>query len=361
MNGPDDLIAEEFAFAPPRTSPEPDPRREWQIWSAADIDEWPDVPQEWIVEKLVPRGSMGFITAPPKTWKSWLLADMAAHISHAQFKPTRWLGEFLCTPVNTLIVSCEDRLPRIKRRIEEIVIAQGWQDFPLLGLDVVAHPKLRLNDSESMKRLYDTVHEAKAEFLILDPLCRMIPGLDENSATDMGSVVTILEALRDDLHLTLEIADHTGKPSNEARYRYPRPSSFDQRGSTAKFGGAEFMICMNRGRSGCIQVEVDAKDGDAESFDIDVSPPGCTNRPKFSYASIGADRADLIAERIAKGAANRDRVAAAIGKGRWLGRAAICKLVSLTESTVTKHASALVAAGRIRKRGDNKSTEYCGI
>jgi hypothetical protein len=95
---------------------------EWVIWDAADTQSWKAERLEWLVEPIVPKGCLGFISGQPKLGKSILALDMSLHIARSFYEENvMWLGRFRCEPVRILYISREDPLRRLRDRAREIM------------------------------------------------------------------------------------------------------------------------------------------------------------------------------------------------------------------------------------------------
>jgi hypothetical protein len=329
-----------------------------RIYHAADIDHWPSEPVEWLVEDMIPRGALGYISAYPKAKKSLLLDDLALHLSHAFYEPTFWLGRFRCRASSTLIVAREDPLRRVKGRLEEMMKGLGWaDDYRALGLYVVAQPRFDLMNPGHREWLLRTARDVGAEVLILDPLSRIIPGVDENSAQEMSRVVEYIEELNFALKATIIIVDHSRKPPKEGEIYGIAPSPHDNRGSGVKYGSAEFMICLapqtSDGRR--IRVRAESKDSEVMDFTLEVSPLGCTDRPKFIYAGSNED---LMSQRKATGAANRTNVLSVFKRGEALRKDEVCRRTGLRSTAAGAHLKKLTESGHLVPQGENINRRY---
>lgn len=201
-----------------------------------------------------------------------------------------------------------------------------------------------------------TIREGGFDFLVLDVFNRMTPGLDENSAKEMAQAVSVLEELNRDLNVTILILDHTKKPvGKNTRRDDQNPNPFDLKGSVAKYGAADFMICLSRTKiPGRMQVFCENKDTDEHPhFFVDVSPKD-SGQPKFKYAGEVADLAEDMKQ---VGEINRRRVLDAVGE-EWIEREAIEKAVVLSRSTISSHLKNLKEKGLIEVDGTNRSARY---
>lgn len=328
----------------------------FQLYDAADIESWPNEPLIWLAEGIIPKGGIGFMSAPPKDRKSLLTADLALHL--AQPGDTRpWLGKFKITPTKVLYIAREDPRRRISERVREICKSYGMS-LPSPGqLQFLIRDRIHLTEILHRDWLAQTIQANGFELLVLDVLNRMIPDLDELSAKDMAQMVSILEDLNRDLGVTILCLDHTRKPQGKNLGRDTQePNPFDLKGSIAKYGCADFMICLARTpQDSRMQVYCENKDTDERPhFFVDVSPKGSTD-PKFQFAG---DVEKLAADRKAIGDANREKVFQATPIGQWVKREEIQLASGLKESTVNDHLKALHAAGRLERTGSNRSRRY---
>lgn len=194
------------------------------------------------------------------------------------------------------------------------------------------------------------------DFVIFDVLNRMIPGLDENSAKEMAMLVSVLEELNRELKVTLPLVDHTRKPTGiRAGRNRQEPNPFDLKGSIAKYGCADFMICLSRtAQTGRLQVYAENKDIDQRlSFFVDVSPKD-SGRPKFSYAG---DVQKLFEDMRKLGEENRKRVLSVLAD-ELQSIAEIADKVRLKVSTVRSHLSILENEGVAERNGKGRNTKW---
>ena len=250
----------------------------WPLFDAAEKDDWEIEPLEWHVEPIIPKRSVGFMSGQLKGGKSLLALDLCMHMAHARVvqdaKETLWLGKYKCFPAHSLYVAREDPARRLQERMTEIEKGNGL--FSSWGaLQFLVREPFDLTNPSHTNWLEEQIQKQKADFLVLDVFNRMIPGLEENSARDMAQAVCIIENLNRRCGVTILLVDHTRKPP-PGQGLYQAPSPFDLRGSSAKYGCADFLICLARTREqGRLQVYCENKDSDEmPSFYVDVSPKG---------------------------------------------------------------------------------------
>jgi|GEM_PF-3117847 len=319
----------------------------WRLWDAASVNEWEAPPLAWLAEEIIQSGGIGFLSGPPKVGKSLLALDLCNTLAVGGL----WLERYACRPTRILYVAREDPARRLKDRLEEIVTASGIGYPPNGSLTFIIREPLRLNDPKHVEELKRIALENEIELVVFDVLNRMIPGIDENKAEDVGRLVDVIEQLNRTLGVAILAIDHTRKPQSG------KPTAvdpFELKGSIAKYGCCDFIICIGRRRNRDIEVYIENKDvDDVQRFAIAVSPKGSTE-PKFQWKEdLNGQSANLPMI----GQQNRAKVIAAIGR-EPIGKQAIARTIGLSPSTVGAHLRQLLSEGEIESTGTNKSTQY---
>ena len=173
------------------------------------INPQPDAPQ-WLVRDLWTSAAVGVIGGQPKVGKSWLGLDLAVSVASG----TPALGRF---PVEAtgpaLVYLAEDALPRVRDRdrVAHLCRHRGL-DLARLDLQVVTADRLRLDAERDQLALDHTVQRLRPALLLLDPLVRL-HSLDENSTSDIASLLGFLRALNRRYQLALVLVHHLAKRS----------------------------------------------------------------------------------------------------------------------------------------------------
>jgi hypothetical protein len=150
--------------------------------------------------------AVGIIGGPPKCCKSWLGLDMA--LSVASGSPC--LGQFpVKRPGPALIFLAEDALPVVRARIEALC---AHRKIPIESLDlfVITASSLRLDLIGDQQRLNATLAAFKPRLLLLDPLVRL-HRLDENSATDISSLLGFVREMQRSYGTAVVLVHHLSK------------------------------------------------------------------------------------------------------------------------------------------------------
>ena len=105
----------------------------------------------------------------------------------------------------------EDALPRVRDRVAHLCRHRGL-DLARLDLHVVTADRLRLDSERDQLALDQTVARFRPALLLLDPLVRL-HSLDENSASDISSLLGFLRSLNRRYQLALVLVHHLAKRS----------------------------------------------------------------------------------------------------------------------------------------------------
>ena len=141
--------------------------------------------------------------------KSWLGLDLAVSVASG----TPALGRF---PVDAtgpaLVYLAEDALPRVRDRVSHLCRHRGLH-LSRLDMQVVTADRLRLDTERDQLALDQTVQRIRPALLLLDPLVRL-HSLDENSASDISSLLAFLRAINRRHQLALVLVHHMAKRSS---------------------------------------------------------------------------------------------------------------------------------------------------
>ena len=319
------------------------------ILDAHDAAGWPVDPVEPIVEDLINKGDRGILSALPKDGKSILAKDLSIHLAHGA---APWLGEFNVRPTTVLYIACEDPLQRIQARLEELNASYGYPGIPKgrLHFPTKDHQRFNLFNQNNLDWLSEVVSQYGIQFLVLDPLARMIEEKDVNSAVDVAKINKALDSIQEELGLTILIIDHHHKPYGRGNHVTPLSIS----GSIQKWAGADFTRTLSKRGKNLIQLSCANKDTDKEFQLIIAKAPKGSGKPKFTI--IGEIDALATGMR-SRGHITQMRVLAALD-GRWQSSSQIATKLTLGDSTVRKHLGALLKAGLVEKRGRTKNSQW---
>lgn len=245
------------------------------LLSPAELDNLPK--PELLVEGFLVKESVVRLYGPPKSYKSFVMLDMAACVGAG----LPWHGK-KTTAAKVLYVVAEGA-----RGIHRRVLAWEAQNKRKMT-GVTFYPKaVQLGSRDEVKSLIATSKKGGYEFIILDTQARCTVGMEENSASEMGLVVAALDVLKEVTGACVALVHHSGAAGGRAR------------GSTAILGAldAEFEVKPDK-QSLSVEFITQAQKDLAEhsSFEMDLVTPGPGHalaiRPRPAgtwYRTTGAD------------------------------------------------------------------------
>jgi len=155
----------------------------WQAFCelAAQADD-----AQWLVEKLITRGGMHFITAPPGGGKSWIAVDLVRACNEGSM----WMGCLPVTKCNILYIN------------EEMGVGRFFQRFFKLSpgacenVHIMQKQMVKLDNAEHMADIVQYVKDHDISIVILDTFVR-VHGYDENSNTDMAKLYDRMKGINE--------------------------------------------------------------------------------------------------------------------------------------------------------------------
>lgn len=180
---------------------------------------------DWAIDGWLPAKTVGLVVAPPGTYKTWLLLNLALAVSTG--KP--FLGHY---PVNrpgpVLVIQQEDPFPMLFGRLTTMMgigpatVTRAEDTFgsnedvhevpiPPPPPDILWHPDRSLNFErpESVAGLCEVVEQCRPVLVIMDPLYSM--GSTDDYMAKTAQSMLVLKQLRDEYGCSFMIAHHTSK------------------------------------------------------------------------------------------------------------------------------------------------------
>lgn len=183
-----------------------------------------DAITEWTIPEWLPDGAVAFLVAPPGSYKTWLLLDLA--LSLATGSP--FLGQYeVNRPGPVILVQQEDHKAGIASRLAKIWHARfpfklahefGREfELPQQQVPIWVHEtrSLRLDSRESIAALGTQVAKIRPRAVLIDPLYSTLSTDDYMAGA--AEQMLALKTLRDRYGCSFVFAHHTRKKADEGR------------------------------------------------------------------------------------------------------------------------------------------------
>lgn len=195
-------------------------------------------PPEWLLERALPRGSLGVLYGPPKSAKTFLALDVGLSVA-AGLPDVHGLR---CKSGRVLYVLAEGGASMMRDRVWCWIESHG----AVVGDRFVVHPRaVNLADPRAVERLLEHAG-LDWNLVVFDTLARCMDG-DENSVKDMHAAISGCDDVRERTGAAVLLVHHSGKDQTKG-----------MRGSTALLGAVDAVLKMRPDGARDYVFEVDA-------------------------------------------------------------------------------------------------------
>lgn len=206
-----------------------------------------------------------------------------------------------------------------------------------------------LTNPGHLQQIENLIKDKKAALAILDVWGHMTPGVDENSAKEVGEVIIPLKFMARRLGCTILILDHSTKFQG---------GFSSLRGSSAKWGASDFLLRLSSGGgTGLLKLYRQHKDfGVGDPLLLRVSPPK-SKVPKFQI--VGSAKQQQTTQRQPKSRKQKtmDKILAAMDSG-WMRRGEIQQRSGIPETTLKRYLNTAVRERTVKTKGDRRNRRY---
>jgi hypothetical protein len=216
-----------------------------RLLSIAEIEAMP--PPEWIIDGLLPAQGLIIPYGPPKVGKTFVVLSMGLHIAAGK----DWCGRAVRQGVVVYIAG--EGLGGLALRIKAMRLEY---DIPA-DVPFFVRPKaVNFRDPQAVAELIAVARDTAAghpiALVVVDTLARAMPGVDENSAQEVGLVIAACDAVKEQLQCSVAPIHHTGKDQERG-----------MRGSNAIHGAVDTTLRIKAAGDRRIQmINEDQKDGE---------------------------------------------------------------------------------------------------
>jgi RecA-family ATPase len=192
----------------------PDPEQSIRLIDPTLFEGQPVPAREWHVGQLIPHGTVTLLSGDGGTGKSLLALQLAVSTASA----TPWIGRSIA-PGRAMLLSAEDDLEEIHRRLDDILAGEGakFSDLanlriaPLAGLDaVLATPGGKVGPLAATPlwtALVAHIEAFRPRLLVLDTLADLYAG-EENNRAQVRQFVSMLRGLAIQYDMTVLLLSH---------------------------------------------------------------------------------------------------------------------------------------------------------
>lgn len=162
-------------------------------------------PMKWLVHEVLPGTGLCALYGPPGSGKTFLMLDLC--IALASGEP--WFGHAVPEPVSVVYIALEGQRG-FGQRLNAWTIDHGE---PLPDrLRFLTQP-FDLRSTQDVHDLCKTVLKLSGQggLIVIDTLSRAAPGVDENSAIDMGELIAACARIQEKTSGVVMVVHHTGK------------------------------------------------------------------------------------------------------------------------------------------------------
>ena len=191
-----------------------------ELLDSAGLDGIPE--PKWLIDKILPENALVWLYGMPGSGKSFVALDFAACVSTGATWQT-----YPVDRGNSIYLAGEG-VSGMRKRV------RAWEDVagPADGLRFMPHAVQVL--TSHFDAFIEMCAGEKTKLVVLDTQARITVGVEENSSTEMGRVVSKLDELRRATGACVLIVHHSGWTNGHAR------------GSSAIQGGFDTVIKVDR-------------------------------------------------------------------------------------------------------------------
>lgn len=219
------------------------------VFDLADMFELADAPIDWVIPNLIAAGDKGLIAGPPKSLKTWL----ALHLARSMILGGAALGESTWNAApgqNVLYVQEEGTVQRWGHRLKTVFDGQE-----VAGFSTMHRSAMSLLRPYDVSEVIETAQAVDARAIFLDPLQRIMPGVNENDASEQGPAWDAIHRIAGETGAAVFVVHHARKGTGE------RLTMDAIRGSSRTAGEADLMLIVQRlAEPGTLELFLEGRD-----------------------------------------------------------------------------------------------------
>lgn len=180
----------------------------------------------WLVEGVWSENAHGVLAGEAKTYKSVISTDLAVSVASG----TPFLGHFKIPATGPVLIIQEENDPgEFQDRLRRIAFSRGLTGHAALeGNSITLEPDVQLpikvlnnqgfdlTSKEDLAWLRRQCRRLNPALIVLDPFYLMTPGVDENSAAQVGPVLSRLLKMKQHYDVGIQLIHHYRKQNTNA-------------------------------------------------------------------------------------------------------------------------------------------------
>lgn len=311
----------------------------YPVLSVDDLETLATEEIEWLIPELFAPSDKALLSGPQKSYKTWILLDLLRSL--ATCSPFLSMGDW--TPKRTvrcLLVEEEGSPGLWARRIRRLRIPKKHKP----NLMFMHRQGIRFTERDTIDELIAVCRENEIEFLALDPLQRMMPGVNENDSSETGIVWDEIMRIQMAIPgIVILVVHHSNKAE--------RLNWESVRGSSRHAGEVDLGVFVEKVDKGIVKVSLDGRDipqylDAGETFEARVHISTDKEEPSFK---VDASPIQVNVNQVKAGASrNKDRVLQAVFDG-CKTIASIASQAEVSDNTCKKYLHELTEEGLIEE------------
>ena len=199
-------------------------------------------PQEWYIEKIVPKGSVVVIGGTAGSFKTWFAMQLSTNCANGE----PFMDLYETEKCNILYIDEENGLVTIPNRFNSLINDKENLNLENINISIFNNIILDYQNNKASTLIDDMINKFKPNIVIIDSLVRCMHG-EEDSASDVRA---IFENLKSHLEtgVSFIILHHTTKNN--------RRSMAGLRGSGDLAAFADVILMLTGGKEGYCNVEI---------------------------------------------------------------------------------------------------------
>ena len=201
---------------PGTIAPRPEATAQWRLYTGEQLLAMPE--PAWLVKDAIFAGGLTLLYGMKGTYKSFVALSLA----HAIATGDPWIGGRTTTPGTVVYVVAEGK-GFFRRRVE----ALGCAAAPIRYVTVPVNLFRKGEAAAFAEHVRAQLGETPVALFVFDTLARSMVGGEENSNSDMGTVVEAAQSLQHGSGAAVLLVHHTGKDGLTARGAYALNAAAD--------------------------------------------------------------------------------------------------------------------------------------